>query len=92
MAYGEARGEHKAIVEAENWEGPSFEVCMNAGRVARAFETSRRREVLSFKHHHEVAALPADEADAPLDWCEEHLSSEGLFDCLAPPPYPNWCQ
>ena len=34
-------------------------------------DRSRRREQLSFKHHREVAALPADEADALLDWCEE---------------------
>jgi hypothetical protein len=44
---------------------------MDAAWVAKAFETSRRREVLSFNHHEEVAALPPDEADALLDWCEE---------------------
>jgi MFS family permease len=32
--------------------------------VARAFETSRRRDTLDFTHHAEVAALPAPEADA----------------------------
>lgn len=35
---------------------------MNAPRVLRAFETSRRREVLTFKRHAEVAALPPAEA------------------------------
>src|ERR1035437_5874421 len=39
--------------------------------VCRKFETSRRREDLTFKHHREVAALPPDEAEALLDWCEE---------------------
>jgi hypothetical protein len=49
-AYGEARyGERKAIVDAEDWEGPSFEAAMNGASVCRKFETSRRREVLSFK-------------------------------------------
>ncbi len=36
-------------------------------RVCRTFETSRRRDVLSFKHHEEVACMPPDEADALLD-------------------------
>jgi hypothetical protein len=35
---------------------------MNAASVCRKFETSRRREDLTFKHHAEVAALPTDEA------------------------------
>ena len=47
--------ERKAIVEAEDWEGPDFQTCMNAASVCRAFETSRRREVLSFRHYAEVA-------------------------------------
>ena len=62
--------ERKAIVEAEDWEGPSYEAAMNAASVCRKFETSRQREDLTFKHHAEVAALPPDEADALLDWCE----------------------
>jgi hypothetical protein len=37
-----------AAVEAEDWEGPAFQAGMNAAVVCRAFETSRRREVLSF--------------------------------------------
>jgi len=36
--------------------------------LCRKFETSRRREILTFAHHAEVAALPPDEADAFLDW------------------------
>lgn len=45
---------------------------MNAANVCRAFkETSRCREVLSFIHLAEVAALPADIADRLLDWVEE---------------------
>jgi hypothetical protein len=39
---------------------------MNAASVCRKFETSRRRDNLSFNHHSEVAALPPAEADALL--------------------------
>src|SRR5215472_3499027 len=35
--------------------------------VARAFETSRRRDVLSFSHHREVALLTPEDADRWLD-------------------------
>ena len=54
--YGEKKyGGRKAIVDDPNWQGPSFQTCANAALVCRAFETSRRREVLSFAHHAEVA-------------------------------------
>jgi hypothetical protein len=56
----------KAIVEAD-WTGPSFQTCMNCSSVARKFETSRRREVLSFRHRAEASSLNSDEADALLD-------------------------
>lgn len=46
---------------ASGVEGPAYQRCMDAAAVARRFETSRRREVLSFKHHREVAALPGFE-------------------------------
>jgi hypothetical protein len=66
-------GERKAIVDAEDCQGPSFETCMKAAVVSRAFplETFRRRKDLTFKHHAEVAALQPDEADTLLDWCKE---------------------
>ena len=38
--------------------------------VSRAFETSRRREALSFKHHAEVAGMPPAVADELLDEAE----------------------
>jgi len=74
---GHGYGDRKAMVESDDWEGPQFEVCKNAASVCRAFaETSRRRDVLSFNHHAEVAGLsdPAI-ADRLLDWCEEPLAS-----------------
>jgi hypothetical protein len=65
------------VVEAEDWDGPRFQTSMNAAAICKAFETSRRREVLSFSHHAEVVALPPDQADALLDWAEETLPSQG---------------
>jgi hypothetical protein len=77
-AYGHTYGERKALVESEHWEGPTFQACMNAACVCRSFETSRRREVLSFNHHREV--LPIEDPyvqDRFLDWCEEGVSLNG---------------
>jgi hypothetical protein len=70
-------GQRKAMVEAEEWEGPSYQTCADAAMVCRKFETSRRREVLSFNHHREVAALPPAEADAMLDEAEATIDREG---------------
>jgi len=47
--------------------GRAYESCRAAARVARDFETLRRRDLLSFQHHRELAALPPDEAEALLD-------------------------
>jgi hypothetical protein len=71
-AYGEHRyGDRKALVETDNWNGPGFQACADCAMVTRAFlETSRRREVLSFSHHREVASLPPSEADLLLDEAE----------------------
>jgi hypothetical protein len=59
-----------AVVEAEDWEGPDFQTCANAASVCKAIETSRRREVLSFAHHAEVAALPVKQQEKLLDRAE----------------------
>ena len=64
--------------EVEDWEGPAFQTCMDAAMVSRAFETSRRREVLSFTHHREVAPLSADWQDKLLDEAEMWEISENL--------------
>ena len=45
-AFGEHRyGERKAIVTAEDWEGPSYQTCKDAAMVCRAYERSRRRDL-----------------------------------------------
>jgi len=71
--YGEQRyGERSAqAIESGRW---AFGTWANAGYVAGRVETSRRREVLSWSHHYEVAALPPDEQDRFLDLAE----AEGL--------------
>jgi len=66
-------------VRAETWDGPSYQTCRNAAAITDAFEPSRQRDGLSFKHHAEVAALPAAEADALLDWAEEAVA--GVLVC-----------
>jgi N6-adenosine-specific RNA methylase IME4 len=77
-AFGEASyGERKAIVAADDWDGPAYQTCRNAASVAGKFELSRRRDDLSFAHHAEVAALPPDKADRLLDWAEETIDATG---------------
>lgn len=47
--------------------------CRNAGRVASAFDVSRRRDTLGWSFHAEVTALPmAEDQDAWLDKAEEN--------------------
>jgi hypothetical protein len=76
--YGENHyGDRKAIVQDPNWRGPCFQTCANAASVCRAFRTSRRREVLSFVHHAEVAALDMKEADRLLDWAQATIATTG---------------
>jgi N6-adenosine-specific RNA methylase IME4 len=58
------------LVRSDEWDGPSLETCRNAAVVAARFKVSRRRDTLGFTHHAEVAALPADDADALLDAAE----------------------
>jgi site-specific DNA-methyltransferase (adenine-specific) len=51
--------------------GHAYKTVLNAGTVAGAFELSRRRENVPFAYHADVAALPADDADALLDAVEQ---------------------
>lgn len=78
LRYGERRwGEmySQAIEET----GRAERTLQNAKWVAEKFESSRRRELLSWRHHAEVAALPTGEADDLLDMAErEHMSTREL--------------
>ena len=63
--YGEHRYGERAA-QALDSDTYSFQTFMNAGYVAGRIETSRRREVLSWSHHAEVAALDREVADELL--------------------------
>lgn len=78
-AAGQHRYGERAKVAAEDIFGKEIQTLMNIGSICRSFETSRRREVLSFKHHAEVSGLPPDQADKLLDRAEvERLSTREL--------------
>lgn len=76
-AYGShAYGERVKAIEDTDL---NFGTVANYGSVARAIESSRRREVLSFSHHVEVADLKPEQQDYWLDLAEkEGLSRNGL--------------
>lgn len=77
-AYGEhTYGSRKELVESEGLSGASYKTCKNAASICREFERSRRRDLLSFTHHAEVASLPPEQADQILDWCEETIPETG---------------
>jgi hypothetical protein len=74
-AFGNHRYGARAKSAAEGVFGLSFGTLANIASVARAFEPSRRHEVVSFAHHQEVAALPPEQADALLAKAETELLS-----------------
>jgi hypothetical protein len=51
------------------WDGPERRTLENYAAVAKRFPISRRRELISFKHHAELVALPESMQDELLDWC-----------------------
>jgi hypothetical protein len=69
-------GARKEMCSAPDWRGPTYESCANAASVCKAFEnSSRRRELLNFSMHAEVAKVKLSHAqqDALLDRAErEH--------------------
>jgi hypothetical protein len=78
-AFGERQYGDRAAAAAEGIFGLEFGTLANLATVSRAFETSRRREHLSFTHHAEVAALPSEAAEQLLEKAErEHLSTRDL--------------
>ena len=74
---GHAYGARLALVSEDDWTGPAYSTCTNTASVCDKFETSRRRELLTFSHHTEVAHLPPHFADALLDWSEESVEITG---------------
>lgn len=68
-AFGEhAYGERSAQVT----DPSKFKTYANAGWVSRKVESSRRREVLSWAHHQDVAALEPDDQERLLDEAEKN--------------------
>jgi hypothetical protein len=69
LLFGEQRfGErYRSALEAT---GLGYQTLRNYAWVARCFAPSRRRELLSFQHHAEVASLPAVEQDLWLHRAE----------------------
>jgi hypothetical protein len=78
-AAGSHRYGERAAAAAEGIFGKEFQTLRNTASVCRSFETSRRRDTLTFSHHAEVAALPPDRADKLLERAEqERLSTRDL--------------
>jgi hypothetical protein len=68
---GRGFGERMTIVTADDWTGPAYQTCRNAGTVAKRFDVSHRADKLTFKHHEVVAALPEEQARSLLAWAAE---------------------
>jgi hypothetical protein len=78
VRFGNARYGEKYDIAARI-TGYDTQSLMNMAYVASRFDSSRRREKLSFSHHAEVAALPLDEQERWLDRAErERLSCRRL--------------
>jgi len=74
-------GERKAKAKASTALGREYGTLANYGYVARAFETSRRRENVPWSHHYEVAPLSPEKQEHWLDIAErENLSLPKLQD------------
>jgi N6-adenosine-specific RNA methylase IME4 len=71
--YGHAYGERaEALDDGGPLDGMEFRTLHNYGMVARAVESDRRRSLLSFSHHAEVAALLPKLQDRWLDRAEKN--------------------
>jgi hypothetical protein len=82
-AFGEHAYGERTEALATSCIDQSVKTLRNYGCVARAVTTSRRRDILSFTHHAEVAGL---EADLQTDWLNkaerEGLSSHALREAI----------
>lgn len=69
-SFGSHRYGARAEAAAKGIFGREFQTLANLASVCRSFETSRRREHLTWTHHVEVAALEPEAADELLDKAE----------------------
>lgn len=68
--FGERKyGDRKAWADAHE---VNFQTCADAAWVAGAIETSRRRELLGFSYHREVASFEPEEQDELLELAERN--------------------
>jgi hypothetical protein len=66
--YGEINyGEKTSMTKSDDWDGPSYQTCADAGWVFKKLQFSRRHENLSWSHHREVAGLDEEDADRFLN-------------------------
>jgi hypothetical protein len=80
--YGNAKFGEK-YSRAARVTGYDVQSLMNMAYVSSRFQVSRRREMLSWSHHAEVAALSTQEQEQWLDLAErDRLSVHGLRDKL----------
>lgn len=92
-AAGSHRYGQRAAAAAQGLFGVEFGALSNMASVCRSFETSRRREVLTFSHHAEVASLPPEKADQLLDqairegWSTRDIRAAAL---AVKPHVPRW--
>lgn len=55
-----AYGVRKATTEAADWDGPSFETCIDAGIVSRKYETLDRSSVVSWTVHRVLGLVESE--------------------------------
>ena len=69
-------GERAALFDRDDWHGPSYETCRQAGWVCAAFQFDKRLSNLPFNHHLQVAGIPDPaQRSALLTWAEQHRAS-----------------
>ena len=74
-AFGQQRyGVRVEAIKELDWE---FQTCVNAGTVSSRIESNRRRLLLSFSHHAEVASLGTDEQEQFLTRWEKIAIEDG---------------
>ena len=65
------RGERKAVVEAEDWEGPAFKTCANAAVVCKAIRNFPTSGSFVLQPLAEIAALAPQDQTAGLPLVRE---------------------
>ena len=75
MVYADS--EYGDIAAQAEEEGRPSQTLYNWKTVAKAIESSRRRENLSWAHHEAVMGLEPEHQESLWDWCEETIEETG---------------